>query len=74
MMSAWKRRAWFQRVQEAQVARPLGELRAGDPIVCVDKLFGERPALLNGVGAGVLGLPGEALFFIGNAALIRALP
>lgn len=46
----------LERVHQPQEARPFEELGAGDPVVEVDVLLGDRPALARGVDAGVLEL------------------
>ena len=69
-----ERRPRLERVQKPGQARArAAEDGAGDPVVAVDVLVGDGPALLRGVGAGVLDLAGDRLRLIGDAVLLGAL-
>jgi hypothetical protein len=67
-----KGRARAEGVHEGQEAGPLQELRAADPIVAVDVLVRDHPALVGSVGPRALDLARDRLLLIGDV-LIGAL-
>ena len=69
-----ERRARPEGVQEPRETwSAIAEHGAAHAIVRVDVPVGDRPALLLGVGAGVLDLPRDALGLVGDAVLLGAL-
>ena len=68
-----ERRPRLQRVHQPQKAGTVRKLGAGDPVVDVDVLVGDDPALARGVLARVLDLPRDRLLLVGDAVLLRAL-
>ncbi len=65
-MRTWTR---LKGVHQAEKSGPFHELGAGDPVVLVDVVQGNRPAPALGIGSRVGDLPGHRLLLVGEVLL-----